>query len=624
MTLWIAWSALITALLALAAFGLERAFAHLGAPRRIVWIAAMTLAIVAPVLIALRVAPVSEAPRVAVASAVAAPAVEHAIQASTHVGVVEPSATERVAIARASIAATVERWSAVAWVIASTIWLSLLTRAVFRLRRRRRTWSTHDIDGERVLVSNDDGPAVIGFIHPRIVIPRWTLSADADTRALLLRHEREHVRANDSRVLFGAAVALAAFPWNAALWWMSRRLRLAIEIDCDARVIRSSGAPHSYGVMLVTVGERFATQPLPASAFLSEPGSHLEARIDAMTTPRAPRPIAAALPFVFAAAVVVGTAAWTPLPAPFRIRQQPAAKPAPPVVVQYTKPSAPPVVVHPNFVPVKVAAPAVVPPTLIAPSVKLPEVAAPKIEAPVFVKRAEPKPLRGNPGPRYPDVLRDKGTEGHVFVKFQTNAQNRPDTSTLTVIESTDPEFLASVRRTLPSWTYDSQGIVHFAVFFRGTGSTNPAPGSLDVDGVRVNPVIVVAVVNPRGDSESQQTPARRQFDAWLAAFNNPNAAVADSFHRRFVPDDGKVVRTMSDYRIDTGGFDLISVRRVQSTNLEFVARERGGMQREHVGYFAIASAADPHITSFRMLLVKPGQSVDDPPLIAHLQAMRP
>src|SRR5262249_47213469 len=144
-----------------------------------------------------------------------------------------------------------------------------------------------------VFVSSDDGPAVIGVFDPRVVMPAWALECDAGTRNLMLRHEAEHLHAGDSRVLFGSAVLVALLPWNAGLWFMARRLRLAIEVDCDARVIRSTGAARTYGLMLLSVSDRYAT-PLPASALLFERGAQLEARINAMTTPSPRRPIVTA------------------------------------------------------------------------------------------------------------------------------------------------------------------------------------------------------------------------------------------------------------------------------------------------------------------------------------------
>ena len=146
-----------------------------------------------------------------------------------------------------------------------------------------------------MLVSPAVGPAVVGALAPRVVIPQWALSLDAPARALMLRHEREHIRARDPLLLLGGALATTFAPWNAALWLIVRRLRLAIEIDCDQRVLRASAQRREYGELLLTVGAR-QSAPLPFATSLAERRPFLERRIRAMTTtsPRYPRLVSAA------------------------------------------------------------------------------------------------------------------------------------------------------------------------------------------------------------------------------------------------------------------------------------------------------------------------------------------
>jgi hypothetical protein len=50
----------------------------------------------------------------------------------------------------------------------------------------------------------------------------------------------------------GAAFTVAALPWNVALWWQLMRLRAAIELDCDKRVVADGhGADASGGVIRI-------------------------------------------------------------------------------------------------------------------------------------------------------------------------------------------------------------------------------------------------------------------------------------------------------------------------------------------------------------------------------------
>jgi hypothetical protein len=129
----------------------------------------------------------------------------------------------------------------------------------------------------------------------------------------MLEHEVEHVRANDPGLLALAGLVLMLFPWNAPLWFMARRLRLAIEIDCDARVIGVGEPAEEYGLFLVAVGERRA-HGLFLAASLAERRSSLERRICAMTILRPRHPLLASMPFAALALGAAALAAQTPTP----------------------------------------------------------------------------------------------------------------------------------------------------------------------------------------------------------------------------------------------------------------------------------------------------------------------
>jgi hypothetical protein len=82
--------------------------------------------------------------------------------------------------------------------------------------------------------------------------------------------------------LLAGCIAVAVMPWNAALWFMWSRLRLAVELDCDERVLRSGAPRRSYGQLLLELSAQRAgvSQLMPAFAFGT---SHLEQRLVAMT-----------------------------------------------------------------------------------------------------------------------------------------------------------------------------------------------------------------------------------------------------------------------------------------------------------------------------------------------------
>jgi hypothetical protein len=87
-----------------------------------------------------------------------------------------------------------------------------------------------------------------------------------------------------------ALCLVVLMPWHPVLWWSWRRLRLALEVDCDARVLRREASPKQYGHLLLLVSHHRSTAPrgqralMSLAAPLSPQASQLKQRIDAMTT----------------------------------------------------------------------------------------------------------------------------------------------------------------------------------------------------------------------------------------------------------------------------------------------------------------------------------------------------
>ncbi|HET9682517.1 MAG TPA: M56 family metallopeptidase, partial [Gemmatimonadaceae bacterium] len=124
------------------------------------------------------------------------------------------------------------------WIATSLLALVVLTFVHLRIRRARREWAEADLFGTRVRIAPDVGPAVVGVMRPQIVVPSWLLSRSDGEQQLVLAHECEHLRARDHLLLGAGSLVVALVPWHPAAWWMLSRLRLAIELDCDARVLR--------------------------------------------------------------------------------------------------------------------------------------------------------------------------------------------------------------------------------------------------------------------------------------------------------------------------------------------------------------------------------------------------
>lgn len=149
-----------------------------------------------------------------------------------------------------------------AWFASSVGLLLFYSSCWLRLRRQSEDWSLQLLDGVPVRVTDELGPAVFGNTRPLIIVPQWLCVSPPSMRAYVLRHALEHIAARDPLLLMGAFVATALLPWNILLWWQLRRLRLAIDIDCNARVLRTSVDVNAYNEMLREVSRRGRRMPL--------------------------------------------------------------------------------------------------------------------------------------------------------------------------------------------------------------------------------------------------------------------------------------------------------------------------------------------------------------------------
>ncbi len=297
---WMLYCIAIGLALTIVGVALERGLHLAGRPTRWAWVVALAGSFAIPAGAWLR----PEA-----FSSVAIPVPSVALAEPTNVTGAVPTAAPSVATALAPSAFALSdldamlRWG---WGVSSVLLLSVLGAATLRLAALRRRWRASLLDGKAVVVSDNVGPAVAGLWRPEVVVPGWALALSAPQRRLMLVHEEEHVRAGDPWLLACGAAALVLMPWNPALWWQVRRLRLAVEMDCDARVLARGGRRPEYGELLLQVGRR-RTQFALAALALGEPTSFLERRIRRMATalPRW-RWAGAAVALVVAAGAIVG------------------------------------------------------------------------------------------------------------------------------------------------------------------------------------------------------------------------------------------------------------------------------------------------------------------------------
>ena len=85
-------------------------------------------------------------------------------------------------------------------------------------------------------------------------MPTWLKQSPPAQQAFVLAHETSHIEAYDPQLLTAALALVVLMPWNVPLWWQLKRLRKAVEIDCDARVLRAGHDATRYGETLLAIG----------------------------------------------------------------------------------------------------------------------------------------------------------------------------------------------------------------------------------------------------------------------------------------------------------------------------------------------------------------------------------
>jgi TonB family protein len=380
-----------------------------------------------------------------------------------------------------SIAARVDAMLLGGWIAATAFLLARLGLATRTLRRRRGSWRRGEVDGMEVHLAPDAGPAVVGVRSMSVVLPEWIFDLDKPLRAIVLRHEEEHRAARDPYLLFGAALAVALMPWNIALWLQIKRLRLAIELDCDARVLKSHPRPERYGMLLLTIAQRRSLVPSAFAPMLSEPASHLERRIAAMHPTRIVR-VSAALGGGLA---LLGLGFACTLRSPDGLtgpRQAPQRATGPVRVYDSTT--------FREF----------------------------QVEQPV-------QNVAGNPAPRYPDSLRAANVEGEVLAQFVVDTSGHADISTFKALKETHPMFTSAVISALPNMKFDPARVgdrkvkqllqmpFQFSLSKASTMPTAPTRAT-NQSGVRVLNTVFTTAVSDKASSSPRlsEQPARAQL----------------------------------------------------------------------------------------------------------------
>jgi TonB family protein len=394
---WMIGATVFALLLGVAALASERALAAVRGATRLPWMAALVAAVVWPLL-----APM--AARLMQPEAAALSSITVSESASGMLAQQLPV----MPLVWGDLAGTL---LLVLWAVASALLVARLFVASRVIARVQREAQHADIDGEPVLVTDAMGPAVIGLLAPRVAVPSWLLEFDEGLRAIVLRHEREHCRSRDPHLVWMAAVAVAVMPWNVGVWWMARRLRLALEIDCDARTLRDEPNADRYGKLLLLIAQRQSGNPL--STMLAESTSHLSRRITAMHMRPLRRPVLRVLLFGAVAAGAVAVAC------------------SPRLATDLTAPK-----------------------TTAGPSLTKSTTAGAayfefQVDHPVTA-------VKGSPTAVYPDSLKKAGVAGKVLAQFVVDERGLAEVKTLKILKSDNDAFTQAIVAALPTMRFVS------------------------------------------------------------------------------------------------------------------------------------------------------------------------
>ncbi len=182
-----------------------------------------------------------------------------------------------------AVPASATGWLVAAWAVGVAFGFARLLASYVRIEGIRRRARSHEIGGERVLVSADIAiPIAAGFIAPAVILPEAIVAtlAPADVRRIVA-HERAHIRRGDvlGNLVQRSIEALLFFnPWVYAI---GRNLVHERESACDDLAVARTGEAEDYAVCLVAlargIGHRRAPLLTP-SAFGSR--NALVTRID--------------------------------------------------------------------------------------------------------------------------------------------------------------------------------------------------------------------------------------------------------------------------------------------------------------------------------------------------------
>ncbi|MBB4131005.1 TonB family protein [Xanthomonas sp. 3075] len=205
-------------------------------------------------------------------------------------------------------------WLAAAWLVGAV----LMAVALWWRQQRflRSLGPLQMLDGRLWAAAHDVGlPASLGLWRPRIVVPAdFEVRYSADERALILAHERLHLRRGDLHANLLSAVMLCIGWFNPLMHLAWRAFRLDQELACDAGVLaQHPGKRRSYATAMLKTQLGPGCTPLGCHWAASHP---LTQRIAALRGPVADaRRARWRVASVLLLAATLSTATWATQPA---------------------------------------------------------------------------------------------------------------------------------------------------------------------------------------------------------------------------------------------------------------------------------------------------------------------
>jgi beta-lactamase regulating signal transducer with metallopeptidase domain len=212
------------------------------------------------------------------------------------------------------------------WLIGAVVAFAWLA---WRQMRFLRTIGRLEARGDILQASQPNvGPAVIGLIRPRILIPGdFETRFSAKEREVILAHERVHLARGDSRIN-GAVLAFQGLCWfNPLAYLAARALRLDQELACDATVMgRHPKARRSYAEAMLK--SQVDAMALPVGcAWQAKGGSALSRRLTMLAAPPlSERQLARGVVIVVLLTSGAGVAAWSAQPVQERFVSEPVTR----------------------------------------------------------------------------------------------------------------------------------------------------------------------------------------------------------------------------------------------------------------------------------------------------------